>query len=146
MPGKWNLLDIFGMNNLKIILDTNLWISFLITKNYQQLDQYILDGKLKLIFSNELIEEFISVTARSKFKKYFSNTDVDELIQLFDFYGEHVKVTSDVNKCRDPKDNFLLNLAIDSKADYLVTGDSDLLVIRFINTTKIITLKSLLDH
>ena len=101
---------------------------------------------MKLIFSNELIEEFISVTARSKFKKYFSNTDVDELIQLFDFYGEHVKVTSDVNKCRDPKDNFLLNLAIDSKADYLVTGDSDLLVIRFINTTKIITLKSLLDH
>jgi len=133
------------MNSIKIILDTNLWISFLITKNYRHIDQFILNEKIKLFFSKELIEEFISVTARSKFRKYFSDTDVDELIEIFDFYGEVVEVNSDVKECRDPKDDFLLNLAIDSKANYLVTGDSDLLDIGVIESNEIITISNLID-
>ena len=133
------------MNSIKIILDTNLWISFLITKNYRHIDQFILNEKIKLFFSKELIEEFISVTARSKFRKYFLDTDVDELIEIFDFYGEVVEVNSDVKECRDPKDDFLLNLAIDSKANYLVTGDSDLLDIGVIESNEIITISNLID-
>jgi uncharacterized protein len=49
-----------------------------------------------------------------------------------------VDVTTESSECRDYKDNFLLNLAIDSKADYLITGDEDLLVIKKIKKTKII--------
>lgn len=41
------------------------------------------------------------------------------------------------------KDNFLLNLAIDSKADFLITGDADLLVLEEIGTTKIISITQL---
>lgn len=73
------------MYNKRIILDTNLWISFLITKNYRHIDQFILSGKIKLIFSEELIEEFISVTTRPKFKKYFSDRNVEELIEYLIF-------------------------------------------------------------
>ena len=40
---------------------------------------------------------------------------------------------------RDPKDNFLLNLIDASKADYLVTGDNDLLILNLFKTAKIIT-------
>lgn len=40
--------------------------------------------------------------------------------------------------CRDPKDNSPLNLAIDGNADYLVTGDSDLLILKQIKNTSII--------
>jgi predicted nucleic acid-binding protein len=47
--------------------------------------------------------------------------------------------------CRDPKDNFLLNLAIDSKADYLVTGDDDLLILDRVENTKIIKMKDFLE-
>ncbi|MCF6332841.1 MAG: putative toxin-antitoxin system toxin component, PIN family [Draconibacterium sp.] len=47
---------------------------------------------------------------------------------------------------RDLKDNFFLNLAIDGKADYLVTGDTDLLVMEKIQNTEIIAFVDLFDR
>jgi len=134
------------MKNKNVILDTNLWISFLISKDYSFLDNYVLKEKVKLIFSEELFSEFISIAERPKFKNYFSNSDVDKLIQTIDKYGILIKVTSEIKLCRDIKDNFLLNLAIDSDADFLVTGDKDLLEIKNIRKTKIITIRELMDE
>ena len=57
-----------------------------------------------------------------------------------------MKVSSGLDVCRDKKDNFLLNLACDSKADYLVTGDKDLLEIKSLNKTKILTLSELKEN
>ena len=61
------------------------------------------------------------------------------MLALFDYFGDLVQVHSKVDICRDPKDNFLLALAKDSKADYLITGDSDLLTLEQFETTKIVT-------
>ncbi len=131
------------MNSKKIILDTNLWISFLISNDQKFLDSFIDERKVKLIFSTELIEEFIAVAIRPKFKRYFSRSDIEDLLKVFDLYGEVVPVKSNVMLCWDEKDNFLLNLALDSKSDYLVTGDSDLLDLKEIKKTKIITIAEL---
>lgn len=48
--------------------------------------------------------------------------------------------------CRDEKDNFLLNLSIDSKADYLITGDKDLLVLEKIEWTEIMSFTDFIEH
>lgn len=127
------------MRNKKIILDTNLWISFLISKKFNQIDKLIENEKITLVFSNELIEEFVDVVNRPKFKRYFSKKDIEKLLEYFDQFGEIVKVTSDIKVCRDGKDNFLLNLSIDSKANFLITGDNDLLILKKIEKTKILT-------
>ena len=124
------------MKNKKIILDTNLWISFLISKKFSQIDNLIENKKLVLVFSNELLEEFIDVVNRPKFEKYFSKKDVEKILEYFDMFGKLVKVKSNINICRDEKDNFLLNLSIDSKADYLITGDKDLLILEKIKKQK----------
>jgi putative PIN family toxin of toxin-antitoxin system len=124
----------------RVIIDTNLWISFLITKDLRTLDTRIKTGKIKIIFSLDLIDEFLAITHRPKLRKYFSKSDVEQLIDLFEFYGEVVHIVSQIKLCRDPKDDFLLSLAIDSKADYLITGDNDLLVQNTIGKTKIITM------
>ncbi len=105
----------------RIILDTNLWISFLITHNLSVIDKFLNDGRIKLIFSEELLQEFIEVAKRPKFKKYFNTNDITELLDYFDIYGELVKVTKSVKLCRDPNDDFLLSLALEGKADYLIT-------------------------
>ena len=131
------------MKSKKVILDTNLWISFLISKDLKFIDAFIDNGQIKLIFSEELIEEFLTVATRPKFERYFPGNDIKLLLSKFDLYGRLIKVTSEITICRDKKDNFLLCLAVDSKADFLVTGDSDLLEIRRINKTKIITFKEL---
>ncbi len=127
------------MKSTKIILDTNLWISFLITQNYSVIDNLILEGKIKLIFSHELIEEFVTVANRPKFKKFFNNKDIEKLLRIFDSYGKLYKVSRRINICRDPKDNFLLDLAAESNAEYLVTGDTDLLVLKKIDNTRILS-------
>lgn len=134
------------MKSKDVIFDTNLWISFLISRDLRFIDSFIEKGKVKLVFSEELLQEFLTVSRRPKFSKYFSASDIEDLLRVFDMYGKLVKVSSTVSDCRDIKDNFLLNLAIDSKAEFLVTGDSDLLEFKKIGVTEIITFKDFLKE
>jgi len=133
------------MKSKRIILDTNLWISFLISKNLTEIDNLVQTKDTTLIFSNESLEEFIEVVNRPRFEKYFSKKDIEKLLDIFDQFAELIKVKSEIDICRDPKDNFLLNLAIDGKVDYLVTGDKDLLILEKIKKTKIITFRNLVE-
>ena len=134
------------MRSKKVILDTNLWISFLISKKFNSIDNLIDGKKLTLIFSDELISEFVEVVNRPKFEKYFSKNDIKKILDYFDQYGKLIRVKSDIKICRDEKDNFLLNLSIDSKADYLITGDDDLLVLEKIERTKIMNFTDFIKH
>ena len=52
--------------------------------------------------------------------------------------SELIALQTKTTICRDAKDNYLVSLAIDSKADYLVTGDLDLLELKNIGTTIVI--------
>jgi hypothetical protein len=115
-----------------------LWISFLISKRQDEIDDLIFDEQIKLIFSKESVEEFLTIARRPKFQKYFTGESIHELLKLFDKYGKLIDVAVDIKECRDDKDNCLLILAVESKADYLVTGDTDLLILRKIKKTKII--------
>jgi len=132
------------MKNRRIILDTNLWISFLISENFTELDELIKTKKVILVFSDELLEEFLEVVKRPKFIKFFSKKDVEKLLDTFDQTADLINVTSQIDRCRDEKDNFLLNLSVDGKADYLVTGDKDLLVLEKVNKTRILTYRELI--
>ena len=94
-------LRLFGQSVMaskveRVVIDTNLWISFLITKNHKKLDSKIKSGKVKLLFSLELIEEFLTVANRTKFKRYFDKDDLEQLLDLFDVYGELVDIKSKV--------------------------------------------------
>jgi len=66
-------------------------------------------------------------------------------LETIDEIAEIVNVTSEISQCRDPKDNFLLSLAIDGKADYLLSGDKDLLVLKKIGNTEIKTISEFFD-
>jgi hypothetical protein len=130
--------------NLRVILDTNLWISFLVTNDFSKLDELILKKGCKLIFSAELLDEFLAVANRPKFRKYFSKADIENVLETINEYAEFIMVTSKIEICRDTKDNFLLSLSVDSNADFLVTGDRDLLDIKRIGDTKIVTISMFL--
>ena len=103
------------------------------------MDLLLESGAITLIFSTELLEEFLEVSNRPKFKKFFKKSDIEAVLSQIDSFGELIKVKSKVDKCRDPKDNFLLNLSIDGKADFLVTGDIELLVLGKLNKTQIVS-------
>ncbi len=100
----------------RIIIDTNLWISFLLTKNFDRLDKIIKEKLPTLLFSQALLDEFIEVSRRPKFRKYFPLNDLELLLIHIESKAEFINVTSDINVCRDLKDNFLLSLAKDGNA------------------------------
>ncbi len=129
----------------KIVIDTNLWISFLLTSDYSKIDRFFLRENIVLLFSQELIDEFIEVTQRPKFRKYFSLEDLEDLLTKLRTKAEFISVNSIIEICRDPKDNFLLALAKDGKATYLITGDQDLLVLKKIGKSKVITITEYLS-
>ena len=124
----------------RIVIDTNLWISFLLSKQFSFIDKLLRNRNVQLVFSAELLLEFLDVVKRPKLKRYFAKTDIDNLLEIIEEYAEFTTVTSMVDLCRDKKDNFLLALAKDSSSDYLITGDSDLLVIKKFEETEIITI------
>jgi putative PIN family toxin of toxin-antitoxin system len=130
----------------RIIIDTNLWISFLITKNFTRLDEIIFSKKCVLIFSQELLEEFLTVAKRPKFRRFFSSSDIEEILETIQEYAEFIEVTSRTEVCKDPKDNFLLSLSMDGNADFLLTGDSDLLILTKFRKTLIITISDFLEE
>ena len=129
---------------LRIIIDTNLWISFLISGN-ARLDELLFSRKAILIFSEELLREFTNVANRPKFKRFFDLKDVEALLLTIGTHAEFIAVKTQVKLCRDPKDDFLLALALDSNADVLISGDSDLLEIREIGRTSIMTMSKFLE-
>jgi putative PIN family toxin of toxin-antitoxin system len=128
----------------RIIIDTNLWISFLITKDFTKLDEIIFSGKGVLVFSKELLDEFFEVAKRPKLRRFFSLDDIEEMLETIDEYADFVNVQTKTEVCRDPKDNFLLSLSFDGKADFLLTGDKDLLDLTKFVETRIITISDFL--
>jgi putative PIN family toxin of toxin-antitoxin system len=123
------------MKKKKVVIDTNLWISFLISKNPVPIEFLLLSKKIDTLFSNILFEEFIAVASREKFQNYFPIEDILNLSHVLLKHSNFIEVISKINICRDEKDNFLLNLAIDGKADYLISGDKDLLILKKIKNT-----------
>ncbi len=108
--------------------------------------QILKENNVKFLYSSHLLEEIDNVIRRPKFKKYFSESNWYLLIELFTTYGIQIDVVSNLAICRDSKDNFLLNLAIDGKADFLITGDNDLLVLEKIENTRIVTFSDYINN
>ena len=130
----------------RVVIDTNLWISFLLSGNYAKLDKLIYTNSVVLLFSDELLEEFIDVACRTKFRKYFTTEDLIKLLFIIEQNAEFIQVESELTICRDPKDNFLLALALEGKATHLLTGDKDLTELEKIGGTVIIPLTEYLKN
>jgi hypothetical protein len=130
---------------VKAVLDTNIWISFLIGKLLAGLEDYILDGLLEVVISAEQLEEITTVLRRPKFRKHFSSDDIEEFLFLLYKSARIIEVHHTIKGCRDEKDNFILETAIRGKADYIVTGDKDLLVLNPYRGKKIIGFREFED-
>ncbi len=129
----------------RVVIDTNLWISFLLTRDFSKLDRLMSAERTILLISPELLEEVVEVAERPKFRKYFDLIELANLLVNLKQKAELIQVSSQVNVCRDDKDNFLLSLAIDGTATHLLTGDKDLLVLHPFGEIQILTIADYLS-
>lgn len=131
---------------LRLVVDTNLWISFLISDRQRRLDSLLYIDKVRFLFSTELLEEINKTATKPKLKKYFSTNALEEMLLNLELYIDIIEVESIVDICRDAKDNFLLALSKDGKADFLITGDKDLLDLEKYSKSKILTISKFLEE
>ena len=130
-----------NIDKIRVVVDTNLWISSLIGRQLSSLREMLSYPRFELILTPQLYDEIIGVAQRPKLQKYF---DADKIKQLSIWLQENtidIPIHSVPPRCRDPKDDYLLELAVQSKAIYLVSGDNDLLEYGQIEGCRIMTVK-----
>lgn len=126
---------------LKIIFDTNWYISASINrKSRRRLYDLLINEDLTVFYSSELLHEYKSVIFRKKFEKYIRQDQVNRFIGLILTRLKPVEIKTIVRLSRDANDNYLLSMSLDCAADYLVTGDPDLLELKEFGKTKILTM------
>lgn len=131
---------------MKIIIDTNLWVSFLLKGHvYTNLLSILSKEGNDIVICQQSIDELLAVASRAKFRKYISEKQLTALISFLLQKAQIYYVDNIPARCRDPKDDYLLELAVASEADFLLTGDSDLLSMGMIGKCKITTVAQCLN-
>jgi|AntRauMFilla1563_2_1112583.scaffolds.fasta_scaffold00973_5 hypothetical protein len=129
---------------LKVIIDTNIWISLIISKKVNEQELLLYSKEIRLLFSEELIQEISQTIKKPKLSKYFQSAGIEDMFDAFDPFIDMIEVSSQVSICRDSNDDFLLNLAIDGNANYLLTGDLDILSLKKIGNTQVVKISDFL--
>jgi putative PIN family toxin of toxin-antitoxin system len=108
-----------------VVLDTNVIISaFCFPASIpDRVFQTVTDDHT-LLFSDALIEEFEEVFLRDKFSRYLSLEARINAVSQLRIIANYVTVSSVFDDIEDEKDNAVLALAVDGRADYLVTGNT----------------------
>ena len=88
---------------MKVVIDTNIWVSFLIGGYLSGFKDLIINKKVTFYSSIEQIQEITDVLQRPKFTKYFTNKDVIDFLFFFNFTCKIVKIKEKVTVCRDRK-------------------------------------------
>ena len=127
---------------MKVIIDTNLWISFLIGHQTQLVRRMLTDLRFDVYVCSRLIKEIRDVANRDKIRKYVSEADLDDLLAIINAYCQFATIKAEVapTAIRDPKDLYLLALADTIGADYIVSGDADLTDLGQYNQARIMKL------
>ena len=126
----------------RVILDTNLLISRVLTPSSLTASaiRLIIDH-CDLLVSQATMDEFATTLNRVQTKGYVKEDEAIALITAYKEMVEWVPIIQRVQECRDPKDDKFLELAINGNAEYLITGDKDLLVLNPFRGTYILSAK-----
>ena len=81
-----------------------------------------------LLFSQETFDELSTLLLRSKFDRYVSRESRTTYLYQIEAISEWVTIYGAILGCRDPDDDKLIETALNGEADYLITGDNDLLI------------------
>jgi len=113
----------------RIVVDTNAVVSGLLFPR-SELNRALQKAQAGTMLASEATKrEVVEVLLRSKFDRYVDLEIRRQLAAEYIRACETVHVHSSIQACRDPKDNKFLELAIDGRADLILTGDQDLLAL-----------------
>lgn len=124
----------------RLVIDTNAFISRLLLPNSipaQAVRKAVDSGQL--LVSEATLNELADVLSRVKFDAYVTLEERQQFLRLLARIVELVPIVYRVRVCRDPKDDQILEVAVNGSADLIVTGDQDLLSLRRFQDIRIIS-------
>ncbi|MDD1415617.1 putative toxin-antitoxin system toxin component, PIN family [Dolichospermum sp. ST_con] len=119
------------MNHKLIVIDTNILISAALSPDgtaRKALNKVY--KEVKIAQSEETYQELSTRIYKHKFDKYISDAERQEFLDVVNKYSQFIEITSQINICRDADDNKFLDLTQDTNAEFLITGDQDLLSLK----------------
>lgn len=136
---------------IRVVADANVLVSAVITRDPNSppaviLDA-VLDGRVELVTSPQLLAEIGAVLARPRMRRYLSLDEAER------FVGDLASLTAlhadaplpHPAVCRDTADDYLLALAVASDVEVIVSGDLDLLSLEQIDPA-VVTPRALLER
>jgi putative PIN family toxin of toxin-antitoxin system len=110
----------------KVIIDTNIIISAVIGRGYSYriIDELISKSRIELHLSNEILSEYWRVIRYPRFSKYTEFVDdatkvIEQIKSLASLFTPDIKL----QVSKDESDNRILELAVFSKANFIITGN-----------------------
>jgi uncharacterized protein len=118
---------------VKVVIDTNVWISGMLTKTGTPalLIRHAVRSSLP-VFSQDTFAELKQRLWLPKFDRYVSMENRKQLLHDIDAIAYWIDVPQNISAqafCRDAEDDKFIHAALVAGADWLVTGDKDLLVL-----------------
>src|SRR5579863_1798381 len=113
---------------MRCVIDTNVVVSasvFALSVPRQAVERVL--HKSILLFSDFTMDELKNVLFRSKFDRYVSRKERAIFLSQLSAAAELVPIIQLVRECRDPEDDKLLEVALNGRAEVIITGDADLL-------------------
>jgi uncharacterized protein len=119
------------MNHKLIVIDTNVLLSAALSPDgtaRKALDKAY--KQFKIAQSEETYQELKTRIYKPKFNKYISDEERQDFLEVVKKYSQFIEIKTQLDICRDPDDNKFLELAKDANAEFLITGDQDLLSLK----------------
>jgi putative PIN family toxin of toxin-antitoxin system len=132
--------------NVRCVFDTNVIVSALLfaTSKPARALRYVLNNG-DVLLSFELLEELNEVLSRERFNRYITSEERDEFLEALIDRTVLVEIIETVQACRDPKDDKVLELALSGQAQYIISGDQDLLALTPFRGIEIVTIEQFLS-
>lgn len=132
---------------MRLVIDTNVLVSALLAGTSLPAHLIVMwrEGRFDLLTSAEQLDELMRVTRYPKIRERLAPALAGRLINELRDIAVVVKNLPTVAVCADPYDNYLLAMAAEGAADFLVTGDKhDLLGLKLYEGTRIVTVRDFL--
>jgi len=131
----------------RAVIDTNVFIPSLLNRKGIPRKVFLAFKKEKfiLLISSRILTEILTTLSKPKINSLVKPEDRKELFIFLENLAVSVSPTEKISICRDSADNIILECAAAGKADFIVTGDKDLLALKSFRKIRIITPRKFLE-
>jgi putative PIN family toxin of toxin-antitoxin system len=134
---------------IRAVFGTNVLVSYLLTHRPSiatLIDRHLTQEDIVLVTASELLEELDRVLQYPKLQWYYTEAERTRFVALLMALSEVVELPETIPRiCRNPHEDQVIACAVAGRADVIVSGDRDLLVLKQVGDIPILSAAQFLE-